>query len=93
MVFQGAPELSRDTSRVGAYVEEEAKRVGLEGPLTNANPASLLVQKIFLAFDFRRAAQIRELNLEHFSLDLANARERVMVIIKAFGKLRLWSMI
>lgn len=34
-----------------------------------------------------------ELNLEHFSLDLANARERGMVIIKAFGKLRLWSMI
>ena len=58
MVFQGSPELSRDASRVGAYVEEETKKVGLGGPLTNANPASWLVQKIFLVFDFRRAARM-----------------------------------
>lgn len=31
--------------------------------------------------------------MEHFSLDLPNARERGMVIIKAFGKLGLWFMI
>lgn len=36
--------------------EEETKRVGMEKPLTNADPARWLVQKIFLAFDFRRAA-------------------------------------
>lgn len=39
-------------------MEKGAKRVRLEGFLPNANPASWLMQKTVLAFDFRRGAQM-----------------------------------
>lgn len=90
MMFQGDPELSGDTSGVGGYVEGETKS-WMEGHLMNAKPASRLMQKTFLAFGQECSSD--ELDLVYFSLNLASAREGGVVIIKALGKLRGWSMI
>lgn len=56
----------------------------------NACPGSLLMQKTCLAFGQEYRSD--ELGLVHFSLNLADAREGGVVIIKAFASLFLASL-